>query len=160
MQLNGYGQPMMDVVLNFFKNENWQYQQLETKNTIRTGYRGERGTWVCYARVDERYYRFIFYVQTGMCIPEQYRNLVAEYLNRVNYCLLLGNFEMDMDTGNVRFRASVEIPDGILTEGMVRSMVYTSVHNLDQYLPGLMAVVHGGLSPAAALARQEAMLAG
>lgn len=85
---------------------------------------------------------------------------VLEYLNRVNYCLPVGNFEMNIDTGDVRFRTGVEIPTGELTVHIVRALVYSNVHTIDHYYPGVVAVVHGGLSPEAALARIESQLVG
>jgi hypothetical protein len=83
-------------------------------------------------------------------IPQPYHQAVLEYLNRVNYSLTAGNFEMNMDTGDVRFRASAETPDGELSVPVVRALAYTSVHTMDFYFSGVLAVVHGGLSPEAA----------
>ncbi len=155
MESNGNGQPIMDVVVRFFREDQWNFQQLDDKPVIRAGYRGERGTWVCFARVDEENQRFLFHSIMGLNIPLQFRPAVVEYLTRVNYGLPIGNFEMDFDTGDVRFKTSVETPERELTVSMVRVLVYANVRNMDHYFPGVLSVVHGGLSPAAALARAE-----
>ncbi len=160
MENSGNGQPMMDVVLQFFQEDQWTFHRLENKQAIRAGYHGERGTWVCYARVDEESNCFLFYSLMGMNIDRHNRLKVLEYLNRVNYCLTVGNFEMNMDTGDVRFRTGVDIPPGELTVPFVRALVYSNVHTIDHYFPGVVAVVHGGLSPEAALARIESQLVG
>lgn len=156
MEISGNGQPLMDVVLRFFKEDQWNFQRINNQPVIRAGFRGERGTWVCYVRVDEANKRFLFHSNLGLNIPGQYRAAVAEYITRVNFELPLGNFEMDFDTGDVRFKTSIEAPEGELTVGMVRALAYTNVRAVDHYFPGLMAVVHSGLSPEAALARVEA----
>ncbi len=156
MDNRGNSQTMMDVVLQFFQEDQWIYQKIENKQALRAGYRGERGTWVCHARVDEQNQRFIFYSFMGMNIAQGDRLKVLEYLNRVNFCLLIGNFEMNMESGDVRFRTGIEIPAGGLTVPVVRAIVYANVHTMDHYFPGVVAVVHGGLSPEAALARVEA----
>lgn len=155
MELNGDGQSLMDIVLKFFEEEQWNFQKIENKPVIRAGYRGERGTWVCYAQVDQENRRFLFYSLMGLNIPVQLRSAVAEYLTRVNYGLPIGNFEIDMDTGVVRFKTSVEVPEGELTVPMVRVLAYTNVRTIDHYFPGVLAVVHSGLSPEAARARVE-----
>jgi hypothetical protein len=147
------GQPLMDVVLQFFQEDHWNYQKLENKPVVRVGYRGERGTWVCYARVDEGHQRFVFHSLMGMNIPSEYRAAVSEYLMRVNLELPVGNFEMNMDSGEIRFKVSVETPNGELSVAMVRTMAYTSLHTMDHFFPGVLAVVHGGLSPESALKR-------
>lgn len=156
MENSGNGQPLMDVVLQFFQEDQWIFQKIENKPAVRAGYHGERGTWVCYARVDEDSRRFLFYSLMGMNIARPDRPKVLEYLNRVNFGLTIGNFEMNMETGDVRFRTSIETPAGDLSVPIVRALVYSNVHTMDRYFPGVVAVVHGGLSPEAALARIEA----
>lgn len=155
MESRGNGQSIMDVVLRFFQEDQWNYQQIDKKPIVRAGFRGEHGTWVCFARADEENQRFLFHSTMGLNIPPQYRSAVAEYITRVNFGLPLGNFEMDFDTGDVRFKTSVETPDGGLTIGMVRALAYANVRSMDRYFSGVLAVVHGGLSPEAALARAE-----
>jgi hypothetical protein len=155
MNSNGNGPSLMDVVLRFFQEEQWNYQKIDNKSALRAGFRGERGTWICHVQVDEINKRFLFYSLMGMFIPQQYRGAVLEYLSRINSTLQVGNFEMDFETGDVRFRTSVETPDGELSLSLVRSLAYINVHTIDHYFPGVMAVIHGGLSPEAALARVE-----
>ncbi len=155
MESHGNGQSLMDVVIRFFREDQWNFQQIENKPVIRAGFRGERGTWVCFARVDEEHQRFLFHSIMGLNISPQHRSAVAEYLTRVNYGLPLGNFEMDLDSGDVRFKTSIEVPEGELTVAMVRTLAYANVRTMDHYFPGVLAVVHGGLSPEAALARAE-----
>ncbi len=152
------GQPMMDVVLRFFREDRWNFQPLEDRPVVRAGFRGEHGTWVCFANIDEQNRRFVFYSTSGMFIPLQYRAAVAEYLTRVNYQLPVGNFEMNLDTGDVRFRTSVEVPEGDLDISIVRAMTYANVRTMDRYFTGVLAVVHAGLSPEAALARAETQI--
>jgi hypothetical protein len=106
--------------------------------------------------VDEEHLRLIFHALLGMNIPGEYRQAVSEYLMRVNLELPVGNFEMNMDSGEVRFKTSVETPNGELSVAMVRGMAYTSLHTMDHFFPGVLAVVHGGLSPESALKRVAA----
>lgn len=156
MEIRGNGQPLVDVVLQFFQEDHWNVHKLEDAPVLRAGYRGERGTWICYARADELHHRVVFHLLMGLNVPVEARAAVLEFLNRVNLTLPVGNFEMDLDLGSVRFKTSVETPGGELTVAMVRALAYTSVRAMDFYFPGVLAVVHSGLSPASALARVEA----
>ena len=137
----------------FSRKSSWETQPVEGKPVLRAGFRGDHGTWVCYIRVDEAKKSVLFHSLLGMNIPPQYRVAVMEFITRANYGLATGNFEMDLDRGEVRFRTSAEAADGELSVGMLRGMAYANVHTIDRYLSGVMAVVHGGLSPEAALAR-------
>lgn len=152
-------QQMKDTVLRFFQEEQWNYQIAGPDQVIRAGYRGDHGTWVCYARVDEDQHLFTFHAVTGMDIPVQYRAQVLEYLMRVNSILRVGSLELNFDKGDVRYKACVETPENELSIAMVRAIAYHAVHTIDHYFPGVMAVIHGGLSPEAALARSEVQAA-
>ena len=143
----------LDVIIRFFQEDQWNFQKLENKPVVRAGYRGEHGTWVCYARVNAEAQQFIFHSLMGLNIPPQYRIAVAEYLTRVNHVLTIGAFDMDLDTGDVRFRTAIELCSCSLTVEQVRSMAYTNVRAMDHYFPGVMAVVHHGILPETALAR-------
>ncbi len=147
---------LMETVQQFFQEDQWNYQVIEHKSAIRAGYHGERGTWVCYAQVDEENQRFLFYAGMGLNIPPNRRAEVAEYLMRVNWQTAVGSFEMDFDTGSVRCKTSVETALGEMTVELVRKLAYINLRLIDYYFSGVLSVVHGGLSPEAALARVEA----
>lgn len=151
---------LIEKVLDFLREEQWHHQKVEGKPVIRAGFRGDHGTWVCFIRVDEDRRQILFHSLLGMIIPAQYRLGVMEYLNRVNFHLTVGNFEMDYDRGEVRFRTSLEAPDGEVSFAMLHRMAYTNVHTIDRYFPGVMAVLHSGLSPEAALARIDSQSGG
>lgn len=155
METSENGHAMLAVILRFFQEDHWSYQKIENKPIVRAGYHGERGTWVCFARADEENERLTFHAVMGLNIPAEYRLQAAEYLIRVNYGLPVGNFDMNLDTGDIRFRTSIETPGSAITVEMVRAMAYTTVRSMDTYFPGVIAVVHAGLSPEAALARIE-----
>jgi hypothetical protein len=153
MATTGNGRHCFDTVLRFFEEDQWNFQQLENKPVIKAGYRGMHGTWICHAKVEEEAGRFLFSSQMGLNVPPGLRLAVAEYLTRANTLLTLGNFEMNMDTGDIRCRVGVEAPDGELTVPMVRALVHATVSAMDRFFPGVLAVIHSGLSPAAAIAR-------
>jgi len=155
MQTNGSGPLLLDVVLRFFQEDQWNFQTIEGKSLIRAGYRGEHGTWICYVRVEEENCLLLFHSSMGLNIPPEYRSAAAEYLTRANLLLPVGNFEMNMDTGDIRCKTSVETPEWELTVAMVRALAYANLRAMDRFFPGLLAVIHGGLSPASAIARVE-----
>lgn len=145
----------MDVILQFFREEQWPHQKIENQPVFRAGYRGDHGTWVCYARLEEEPPAFLFHSLMGLNIATQFRPGVVEYLTRVNFLLKIGNFDMDLDSGNVRFRTATPLFEETLTLEKVRVLAYANVRTMDHYFPGVMAVVHGGMLPETALARIE-----
>ena len=149
------GQSLLDIVLKFLQEDQWNYQKLEKKTAVRAGYRGVHGTWVCYARFDSDETRFSFQSLMGLNIPPRFRMRVVDYLNRANSLLDEGKFEMDLDSGDVHFKTAVDLSDRTLTVEKVREIAYYNVNMMDHYFPGVLAVVYGGLTPHEALKRLD-----
>lgn len=149
------GGNLMDVVIRFLEDEAWHYQVIEPGALVRTGVRGERGTWICNLRVDEERRHVICHTLMDLNIPPENRAAVLEYLSRANFSLPLGGFDMNIDTGEIRFKNGLESPDGSLPVSVVRAMVLTALRATERYFPGVLSVVHSGLRPEAALARVE-----
>lgn len=93
----------------------------------------------------------IFYAYAPFVVPPSRRPVVASFLHRANYGLLLGNFELDLDDGEVRFKASVDL-EGLKPErAALHNLLAVGLLAMDRYLVGLAAVVFDGLDDAAAL---------
>lgn len=65
--------------------------------------------------------------------------------------MVLGNFELDFSDGEIRYKTSIDVEGDRLTPALVQNLVYTNVMMMDQYLPGITAVLEQGLSPAEAI---------
>lgn len=146
---------MFDTVSGFFEEDGWPITQLQERSVLQTGFQGDSGQWTCYAQVREDAEQFIFYSLCPVNAPEDMRPWVAEYLTRANYGLFLGNFEMDFEDGEIRFKTSIDVEGGELTTALVRQLVYANIVMMDRYLPGLLKVIYGGLSPSEAIAQVE-----
>jgi hypothetical protein len=80
---------------------------------------------------------------------------VAEFITRANYGLRIGNFELDFDDGEVRYKSSLDFEGLALTPELIRNTIYPAVQTIDRYLPGLMSVFYASKSPAEAIAEVE-----
>ena len=60
----------------------------------------------------------------------------------------MGNFELDMDDGSVRFKSSVDYENVGLTQELVRNTFAPAAFTMDRYLEGLLAVMYGSKQPA------------
>jgi len=43
------------------------------------------------------------------------RGAVAEFINRANYGIIIGNFEMDFADGEIRYKTSIDVQGDKLT---------------------------------------------
>ncbi|KOP26692.1 hypothetical protein AMR41_08695 [Hapalosiphon sp. MRB220] len=143
---------LLDIICQFFHTQNWYFSKIEGESVLRMDVGAKNGEWSCFAQLIEDPNRFVFYSVIPEKIVATKRVSVAEYLTRVNYGLVIGNFEMDFDDGEIRFRTSVDVVNDILEFDLIKSLVYTNIGTVDKYLPGIWQVVENDIAPLTALA--------
>jgi hypothetical protein len=146
---------ILEALKTFFTNDEWPFNEIEGKPSLRTGYRGKNGNWNCYAQAREEQHIIMFYSVCPINAPEDKRQLVAEYISRANYGQLIGNFEMDFTDGEIRYKTSLDVENAELTSALIHNLVYANVWSMDNYLPGIMSVVYAGVSPQEAIKKIE-----
>lgn len=146
---------VFDAMVDFFDQDNWRYQRLPDEPIISLGYSGENGSFQCYARAREEQVQFIFYSICSAKAPLHRRQAMAEFITRANYGLIIGNFEMDFNDGEIRYKTSVDVDGAELTFALARHIVYANVITMDRYLPGIMRVLYADIPPAQAIAEVE-----
>lgn len=121
-------------------------------DVLTTDWEGVNGTWPCYLHARERDEQLLVYSVMAENVPAAQRPAVAEFLTRVNYAMTIGNFEMDFDDGEVRYKTSVDVEGDHLSVAMARQLFRLNVATMDLFLPGIEAVIRGDGSPAEVLA--------
>jgi hypothetical protein len=144
-----------DVMEDFFKKDDWPATKLENQPAMSMNFQGQNGRWSCYARVEEEKQIVLFYSYCPVKAPEEKRPILADFLTRANYGLYIGNFEMDFNDGEVRFKTSLDVEGDELSFALMKRIVYDNVGVMDKYLPGVMSVIYGGASPTEAIAKVE-----
>ena len=146
---------ILDVMLDFFREDDWKFYQLSDQTILRLDVSGRNGEWLCYANADEEGEYFSFYSTCPVKVPESKRVVMSELLTRINYGLRLGNFELDFSDGEIRYKTSIRVKDDRVTTALIKHLVYANVGMMDEYLPSIMALLYGNLSPQDAIAKVE-----
>ncbi len=139
----------------FMEQDGWHPQTLEDNLVYRSYFVGHNGEVTCFAQIRADLEQFIFYVVMPVRAPAHMRAAVAEFITRANYGLRIGNFELDFDDGEVRYKSSIDFEGLQLTAGLIRNTMYPAVQTMDRYLPGVLAVIFGGKSAEEAIAAIE-----
>ena len=143
------------VLEEFLNEEDWPFEMMEEHSVLRFGFSGEHANLTCYAQFDDENEQALVYVCPPNTIDEGKRMAVAEFITRANYGMRIGNFELDMEDGEFRYKCSIDVEGGELTVQMVRNLLGAAVTTVDRYYPGLMAVHFGGTAPAEAIRQVE-----
>lgn len=123
--------------------------------TIALPYPGENAQYFCYATAREDRDQLIVYSYWQDTIPEGMRADVAEFVARANYGLVLGNFELNMDDGVVRYKTSIDLDGNSISDGQLDVLFGVNLRTLDRYVPGLRAVLYRDTPPALAIREVE-----
>jgi hypothetical protein len=154
-QGNANGLQAFATLEQFLTEDDWYPQRLESSYTLRSRYDGSNGQYTCYFTIRVEFEQFTCYVMPAFRVPEEQRSAVAEYLTRANYGLHIGNFEMDYSDGEVRYKSSLDFEGVPLTPELIRNAIYPAARTTDRYMPGMMKVIYGGLSPEEAIVEIE-----
>lgn len=147
--------PLFDTIVSYFERDGWEFRRLPGHQALEMAAAGEHGNYRLIAVVegDHSIVRFLTFVEGK--VPEGRRREVMEFLTRANYGLLLGNFEYDVNDGEVRFKCSADLEDGELTHAQFQNLLLVGLSVMDRYFPGLQRVIQGTADAPAAIAEIE-----
>lgn len=146
---------ILQEILNFFTEDDWKFTKLPGESVLQIPFQGENGRWNCYAQAREDNKQFVFYSLSPITAPEEKRLAIAEFISRANYGMMIGNFELDFNDGEIRYKTSIDISGDNLSFALIKNLVYTNVSMMDKYLPGIMSVIQGDASPEQAITKIE-----
>ena len=146
---------IFEEMINFFIADDWPCVQLLGQPALQISFQGENGKWNCYARARDEQQQFIFYSICPVNAPEEKRLAVAEFLTRANSGMMIGNFELDFNDGEISYKTSIDVEGDRISSALIKRLVYANVMMMDEYLPGIFSVIYGNVSPADAIAQIE-----
>jgi hypothetical protein len=127
-----------------FAENGWPYSEVVGAPVLLSELTGPEGSWDFYAQAVEEKDLVLLYSIAPHRVPAERRLEVSEFLTRANHGLADGNFELDFEDGEVRFKSVLHVPselDGILVKRVVR----LNGTALETYLPSIAALI--GMSP-------------
>ena len=80
---------------------------------------------------------------------------VAESLTRANSGMIIGNFELNFTDGEISYKTSIDVEGDRLSFALIKRLVYANVTMMDEYWPGMMSVIYGGVEAREAIASIE-----
>ena len=146
---------MLDLAESYFTQCAWRHSRISGRDDlIELVFDNARASWRSYAKATgDR--AFLFYSVCAVDVPAERRPAVAEFITRVNFGLVSGNFEMDWADGEVRFKTGIELHGVTPTSELVVALVQPNLTAVLRYLPGLLMVIRDEADPDTARAECE-----
>jgi hypothetical protein len=146
---------LAEEVHRFFADHDWPTAPYEEPPSLQMMYQGDCGRWGCLALIREEEQQLIVYSVCPAGAPQERRTQMGEFVTRANSRLSMGNFEMGYETGEVRFKTALDLGGHPISQALINQLVFGNVLLMDRYLPGIMAVLYGDVSPVDAIAQIE-----
>ena len=146
---------IFEAVINFFKENNWLFFQMEQEPALQMSFQGENGQWMCFVKVREEQEQLIFYSISPVKVPENKRLVMAEFLSRANFGLSIGNFELNFADGEIRYKTSIAAKGNGVNSALIGQLIFANLLTMDEYLPGIMSIIYTELSAVEAIAQIE-----
>lgn len=108
-------------------------QEQDDTITFRIFVKGKHAEWACMVRCFEKSARLLVYSLYPKQMDEALRPRISELICRINYGLIMGNFEMDWEDGELRYKTSMDIETITLNRTVIRNLVYGNFHSFDLY---------------------------
>ena len=129
----------------------WGFEPGPHEHSLATSFEGEHGSFVAIVVVREEQQQIIFYAYAPELTAEPQRAAMMELVTRMNAGMMVGNFELDLDDGEVRFKVGVDAEALEEPRALVPAHLGTCLRTLDLYLPAIEAVQQGTMAPREAL---------
>lgn len=138
---------ILSRLIDFMEEEEWKYEILEGENVIRFHFKGSSGRLLCYADVDEEKHWLIFYSYLPVNTPPEKMQEMSEFITRANRGMRIGNFELDFEDGEIRYKTSIDIEGGELTNKMIDNLLRANLSTMNRYFPGMMELIYSEKTP-------------
>jgi hypothetical protein len=145
---------LFDQVTSYLERKNLKYENAMNMAAIVT-IRGKNSQFNLVLQVREEDGQVIAYSVNPSTTPLERLDEMAIFVTLANYGIFIGNFELDMRDGEVRYKATHTLYSETLSDEAIGAVIQHSVTTFDQYAPGIRGVAEGTISARDAIARIE-----
>lgn len=132
---------LFQILYQVLKQDGWDFEYDDKNELFRMEIRGINSDFICFAIVDEEQESLLCNTYIKQKIPFSKRLEVCNFMNRVNYELAIGNFEMDMDDGEIRFRTYLDAANIEPSKEQLVNLIWNGAQTFDTYYPGITKIL-------------------
>ena len=141
------GQPedsaLLEDLKQVFAENQWPYSEVRGAPVLVSELSGPLGSWKLYAQAVEAQSLILMYSICPLRVPDERRLEVSHFLSLANHGLAAGNFELDFEDGEVRYKTVLHVQGDELDGLAVKRLVRANGLAMETYLPGIGAVITG-----------------
>lgn len=158
MKEKNYSMNIANAVCDFLNEDDWHFSFDERRGIFKFRLRLKGKLKKVNYIVDIKDDEYLVYAISPLGADEDDGEMMtnmAEFICRANYGLKMGNFELDFNDGEVRFKVHV-LCDGVTpTAEMVKRSIYCPAMMFDRYGSGIVDIIFNGTSGKTAVEKCE-----
>ena len=133
--------PLLEELKRVFAENGWPFAEVRGAPVLLTELSGPHGRWSFYAQVVDDQDLILLYSICPRRVPEGRREDVAQFLTRTNYGLAAGNFELDFEDGEIRYKTAVHLQGDELDRLVLKRLVRANGVAMETYLPEIESIL-------------------
>lgn len=158
MKERSYSMNIANAVKNFLKEDDWHFSFDENRGIFKFGLGLKGKLKKIHYIVDIKDDEYLVFAISPLGADEKDAEMMAnmaEFICRANYGLKMGNFELDFDDGEVRFKVHVLCKGITPTAEMIKRSIYCPATMFDHYGSGIVDIIFNETSGKAAIEKCE-----
>jgi len=141
----------IDAIILCCCQELWPYVVLPGVPAAQITVETSSGFLTCFCEARETDRQVVCYTRYSVKAPPGRRAAVAEFVHRANWNLAIGCFEFNPESGEVRFRTSLDLDQESLTPELIRPLIRHALFTAEHYHGGFLQVAVACVAPAEAI---------
>ena len=135
---------IVDAVRDYLDDDDWNYEFDAEEGLIRAGLVFDCKLKSAYLRIRIRETSYNVYIVLKLNADKETLPEIIRYTTMANYGLLSGNFEVDVEDGEIRYKSFVDTM-GIdrISREIVKGSIYRGWNTVERYGNGLAALLLG-----------------
>ena len=147
-----YSADICNRIIRFLNDDDWKYRLDTDKEVIKSGLSIDGKMKHVDIMIDLRDDKYLVYFTCPLNTEERERAEMRVLLNRINYKLMFGSFEMDDRDDEIQFRYAVDCDDQLPSQQVIRHSLYRPAATLNKYGDAIIQVLMGFATGAEAYA--------
>jgi len=135
---------MVDAVRDWLDGDDWHYEYIAEKQLIKMGITLKSKIKSGTIFIDFKEDCYLVYLYAPISGDKDNLGELTKYLTMANYGLFNGNFELDVDDGEIRYKTYVNCDElETLPDQIIKDSIYVGCVMMDRYGDGIAALALG-----------------
>ncbi len=137
------GGVLFHLVQSYFWDKGLPFERLDHFNMLHVPIKSDVGNWLMTVITLPERDEVVVYSIFPLGIPHDKQPQMLEFVTRANFGLLQGNFEYDLDIGELCCRMSLDFERDAITNGLFDALVQNNILLMRQYYTGIASILAG-----------------